>query len=560
MANDGCCAGLNWNVRVALVYAPLVMAASGLMDTPVGPFVLLLTQSNTYVGIASGTTGICSFIFGLASGAIADRFGRQPMLRCASIVAVFTSGYTLTWLLYFQHRTSSRNLYLMLLSSQLLKGLQRGLQGPAIDAIFGDSVESGRRSKLYAWRSSLRKLGGAAGPAIAAAIFLATGDEWTDAKVTWVLVAGCVARLLPAALLWLYRDARSLGIQSEGLHVRAADASALATAGDTSAAPAPPALGDSAGLRAVIVVTDPACAGSIQDGGPRASSTTAVPYHAEDAGHHDASAPPQARARRGCRPGPQHIAPLIATSDFLGKIGSGLSVHYFALYFWRSLDMRPSQVCLALIGNQLGGAVWTLAAQKLSLLLGRIQVVLLFKCLGIGMLVGLALCPLQVWYTIVPMYLMRTWLMNAPISLSRSVLNDYVAKKHRAKWASLNSVNASTWAGSACIGGYLVDRIGYQHVFLVTAAIQALALLLYVPLASLVVLEGATPVASTPSPAANGRGGGGQGRGSSSTRAAGTAAPQLAAPLLQDAGPASDATLQAARAVSPTARGFVPVD
>ena len=53
------------------------------------------------------------------------------------------------------------------------------------------------------------------------------------------------------------------------------------------------------------------------------------------------------------------------------------------------------------------------------------------------------------------------------------------SSRHRAKWASLESLNTSTWSGSAVIGGFLADRFGYRHVFLITAALQDLALLLY---------------------------------------------------------------------------------
>ena len=80
-------------------------------------------------------------------------------------------------------------------------------------------------------------------------------------------------------------------------------------------------------------------------------------------------------------------------------------------------------------------------------LLGAVK--LLVKAVAIGCLVAMALLPTpwQLAGVVVPLYLVRTWLMNAPLALSKSVLNDYVPKRHRAKWASLESVNTSTWAG-----------------------------------------------------------------------------------------------------------------
>ena len=154
------------------------------------------------------------------------------------------------------------------------------------------------------------------------------------------------------------------------------------------------------------------------------------------------------------------------------------------------------------------------------------------KGVGIGLLVAIALCPLQRAYVVLPMCLLRTWLMNAPLALSKSVLNDYVPKRHRAKWSSLEAINTSTWAGSAALGGLLSDHIGYRHTFLVTAGLQAVGLLLYVPLASLVVME---TTAVTPSTTRPKRTVGAPSMQSSTNGSQQVVAP-LAAPLLGGAG------------------------
>ena len=172
----------------------------------------------------------------------------------------------------------------------------------------------------------------------------------------------------------------------------------------------------------------------------------------------------------------------------------------------------------------------------------------------------MALCPLQEPRLILPICLLRSWLMNSTLALSKSVLNDYVPKRHRAKWASLESVNTSTWAGeiqprssrapaeialldlsqartltpagSAALGGLLSDRIGYRHTFLVTAALQAVGVLLYTPLASLVAAEAAPPKRARASTAAEPRACGAGSSFSAPPRQPARAAP-LAAPLLR---------------------------
>ena len=67
--------------------------------------------------------------------------------------------------------------------------------------------------------------------------------------------------------------------------------------------------------------------------------------------------------------------------------------------------------------------------RQLSLTIGRIQTVLLCKVCGVSLLVAMAFLTSP--QLVLPMYLLRTWLMNSPQGLTKSVLNDYVPKKHR---------------------------------------------------------------------------------------------------------------------------------
>ena len=85
--------------------------------------------------------------------------------------------------------------------------------------------------------------------------------------------------------------------------------------------------------------------------------------------------------------------------------------------------------------------------------------------------------------------------------LTKSILNDYVSKRHRAKWNALESVNLASWSGSALLGGWLSDRIHYQYTFLVTAGLQGMALACLLPLIPLVAAEKKAKVHTSPRPA-----------------------------------------------------------
>ena len=53
----------------------------------------------------------------------------------------------------------------------------------------------------------------------------------------------------------------------------------------------------------------------------------------------------------------------------------------------------------------------------------------------------------------VQVHLTRMAFANATRPLLRSILMDYVAKRHRGKINALESVRAMSWSGSAALGG-----------------------------------------------------------------------------------------------------------
>ena len=96
-------------------------------------------------------------------------------------------------------------------------------------------------------------------------------------------------------------------------------------------------------------------------------------------------------------------------------------------------------------------------------------------------------------YVLPPLYVLRTWLMNCTSGLTKSILNDYISKAHRAKWNALESVNLFSWSGSSMIGGYVINAYGFHAAFLITAALQACSIACLTPLLCLVALEAPRP-------------------------------------------------------------------
>ena len=73
---------------------------------------------------------------------------------------------------------------------------------------------------------------------------------------------------------------------------------------------------------------------------------------------------------------------------------------------------------------------------------------------------------------LVPVYLLRTCLMNCTAPLQTSILMDALPREARARWKSLDAVSGFGWSGSAAFGGWLADRYDYTETFLITALFQ----------------------------------------------------------------------------------------
>ena len=66
---------------------------------------------------------------------------------------------------------------------------------------------------------------------------------------------------------------------------------------------------------------------------------------------------------------------------------------------------------------------------------------------------------------------------------------DAVPKQQRGRWQGLESINAATWAGSAVVGGILIDHYGYVVGIFVTTAYMLCSMLPIIWIVSLIPAE-----------------------------------------------------------------------
>ena len=168
---------------------------------------------------------------------------------------------------------------------------------------------------------------------------------------------------------------------------------------------------------------------------------------------------------------------MVATADVLSGLAAGMSIRYFPIFFLENLKMSPTDVQITFIASMMCMAGMTKVVQKIGIKIGRLQITIICKWIGALLLLSMiqAYKSGQSAMTICTLYVLRTSFMNSCASLTKSVLMDHVPKEERAKWSSLESVNSFSWAGSAAVGGFLVDVEGILFNFSITTVLQLVA-------------------------------------------------------------------------------------
>ena len=167
---------------------------------------------------------------------------------------------------------------------------------------------------------------------------------------------------------------------------------------------------------------------------------------------------------------------IVFISGLISSLGSGMTVKFFPLFFKDEVGMSPSQVQVIYVLVPLVMVILGILCTKIaSAGLGRVQTTALYNVGGISLLLTMVFFkkyldahPIY----LVPIYVLRTGLMNSTYPLCESILMDFVPKDQRARWKSLDSVASFGWCGSAAFGGWLADKYDYTHTFLLTAIFQ----------------------------------------------------------------------------------------
>eukprot|EP00943_MAST-04B_sp_MAST-4B-sp1_P001648 g1648.t1 len=321
------------------------------------------------------------------------------------------------------------NDFLWLTISMCLWGIGGAIFNGPSQALFADSIPTGERSKWYSRLFSSYLIPGIIGPIVCIILFHVFGNNWTFEEMKPIFLIGLACELPCAFLACFFSDTD-------------------------------------------IVPEDE----QTNDDGDNA-------VNKEDGNK-------GARGFCGCT---RKVIPYIMfSSSLLTAFGSGMTVKFFPLFFKNQLGMAPANVQAIYVAVPLAITLCVQLSQWIGSKIGRIQTMLLVRVIGVLLLVSMSLLvnnDIDVWYYCVPIYVIRTAIMNSTYPLEESTIMDFVPKDTRSRWKSLDSIATFGWCGSAAVGGILADKYSYSFTFFITAILQGLGGLLLIFLLPLVPIN-----------------------------------------------------------------------
>lgn len=362
-----------------------------------------LSQS-VVLGLTSAASGITMTIFVFPAGYFADRFRRDILLKIAGVIGVIGLAFI-----------AFGNSFLYIFIALFLLGLFNGLVRPSLEALFADSVESGYRSKIYSWAHLVRQFAMAVGPIIGAILFAIIGNEWDLGILKKVMYVGFAVSLIGIVILFIFKDERSLGKESEEI------------------------------------------AEEVTEEVEEQKSRLALKVDSGKAA--------------------KLIPILLVSSNLLVGIGAGMSIKYFPVFFTEQYFISPVWLNVIMGATSLATGLLGLVSQKVSLRLGRVQTIFIVQFIATFCLLIIAIYP--PFAVLVPFFILRGSFMNAGQPLSRSILMDVIPKKRRGIWNSIEAIAWGLfWNASAVIGGFIVGaNNNFNLCFIITTFIYIVGMI-----------------------------------------------------------------------------------
>ncbi|GMH65988.1 hypothetical protein TL16_g12906 [Triparma laevis f. inornata] len=443
-----CSKSVNKNVFWSLVLCTLYGMADNLWSGTVFVAYLKLINGgeNAAVGYVEGANGLSGLFTALPIGYLADKYPRSRIIKFGGVALILTALAHSSVMFYVGNEVPEDpdkvdfSLYLFL-GVMTLWGAAGGVVNGPVQALYADSTPEGERTQYYVYLFASYMLSSCVGPLLSIFLFLYWGDDWSIEDLKNVTLVGMGLEVVAAFTMFFFDDKNALKERGEEEEEEKDEKD------------------EKVGEDEEEVEENEPLLELISPEAEKLKQRRAwIPYY-------------------------------MFASDLIVSLGSGMTVKFFPVFFKDDCELSPVSVQTIYLIVPLLMVASSQIASGLSKVFGRVQTILLVKALGLSFLYAIIF---KVDYLkhepflLIPLYVLRTALMNSTYPMQESILMDFVPKKERARWKSLESVSQFGWCGSAVLGGLLADRFDYTFTFLITAIVQSVGTLMCVVLIPLV--------------------------------------------------------------------------
>ncbi|ESL08671.1 hypothetical protein TRSC58_03623 [Trypanosoma rangeli SC58] len=419
-------------------------------------------NSNFYVGLMSALSGTMQMAFAILGGHLADKvIGPSRTLILAVRFGVFS-------LLFNVVSVWIGNLY-MLVGAQILYGVHMGFNVTSVESVFAQCTKRCERDNVYGVKFSFESSGPIGGLVLSLILFASFGNTWRVDVLRWVIITGLLVhvvlmqvflasfRPLPSHFDGSVDQSHAVGTEQAGLsrqnkqeedrspHIE--EEIAVCATGETLVSPVSPTP-------------------EVKKQG----SETHFPLTSVQ--ECDVKATEEKRGfKQFCVIPVEKYPYVIVLGDLVVILGSGMTTQYFSLFMMNIYFISP--VGLSVLGLTISVfiSVLAIANARLGSSIGRARALLLPRLLGSFILLYMALARQTTagpkWLMCIA-YVLRAAVMNSTAALSRALIMDFVSEERRGMWSAVESIQSASWSGTALVGGYIADRLGYGAAFIVT--------------------------------------------------------------------------------------------
>ena len=499
----------NHNVLLSLVFCVVAGTADSIWSSVVlSGFLLALAQAmgqtkegNTLVGAAEGVWGLAQLLTALPVGYLADKhWGKAKTVRIGGALMLVTVAIHLWTLLNIERSAensavSASRWYFVLLVALALWGLVDGIAYGPSQALFADSIPTGRRSEMLTWLYTCYLLSSAIGPLVSIVLFTTTrgsgAEDWSLSELFPVFFVGVLLEIPAAILMFFFSDKYVVpeALLEEAEETEEEESETQQSLITQEAAEEEEEAENDVGHRHdedEEEVEEQMGSNGTNEGEP--TPTTSIAAHANHS------------------PMKAAIPYVLFASSLVTSLASGLTVKYFPLFF-KELGFGSAAVQGIFLLVPVLISSFSFVAQKMGKRIGRIESTVTLSILGVSLLFFMTFLSRDVgsdfskggtggasvaseaslsssssssmWSNeplrallIVAVYLVRTGVMNCSYPLLESILMDCVPSDQRSRWKALESIASFGWTGSALVGGFLSDEHSYQFTFSITATMQ----------------------------------------------------------------------------------------